>query len=180
MRHARVRLQIAAVAAVLLVPASSKAQDTKTAGPVGELIKLLDAAKATSIAAAYPGAPGQFIGALYFAGSQLLVVSAKYSVPQLLTEKIAKKSYQDVYIDLNSAFVPNTKVFISDLGADGLKAKRKGNEGFDTVELKGKSVTLDGDWGKAKISETEYMSTFTAAEDEYLKMLQALVAQMKK
>src|SRR5687767_9221868 len=127
MRHALVRLLgISVAAAVCFAPASTYAQDTtKTTGLVGELVKLMDAAKADSIAAPVPGAPDQFVGALYFSGSQLLVVSAKYSAPQLLTEKLAKKSYQDIYIDLNSASVPNTKVFISDLGADGLKAKRR-------------------------------------------------------
>ena len=50
-----------------------------------------------------------------------------------LTEKLAKKSYQDIYIDLSSASMPNTKVFISDLGADGLKARRRENEPFDTA-----------------------------------------------
>jgi hypothetical protein len=97
------------VAAVVLLASNSVfAQDNaKTVALVSELVKLLDAAKADSIAAQQPGTPDQFVGALYFSGSQLLVVSAKYSVPQLLTEKLAKKSYQDVYIDLNSASDPS-------------------------------------------------------------------------
>ena len=59
----------------------------------------------------------------------MMVVSAKYSVPQLLDDKLAKKDYRDVYIDLNSASIPETKIFIEDLGADGLKAKREENTG---------------------------------------------------
>ena len=157
-----------------------RAQDAKTASLVSELVKALDAAKANSIAAPHPGGPDQFIGCLYFQGSQLLVVTAKYSAPQLLTAKIAEKAYQDIYIDLNSASIPNTKIFISDLGADGLKSKRRDNEAFDTVEMAGKTVAFDGDWGKAKISEKDYMSTFSSAEDEYAKMLQALLTQIKK
>ena len=183
MRHAHVRWGAAAMAvavAMLLAPARVLAQESKTVALVGELVKLLDAAKAGSVAAQSPAGPDQFVGALYFAGSQLLVVSARYSAPLLLTEKLAKKAFQDVYIDLNSAFVPNSKTFISDLGADGLKAKRRANEGYDTVEIGGKTTAFDGDWGKAKMSESEYMSVFGSAETEYVKMLQALVAQMKK
>jgi hypothetical protein len=155
------------------------AQD-KSTPVVAELVKLLDAAKVTAIAAPMPGAPDQFVGALYMQGSQLLVVTAKYAVPQLMTAKLKEKAYQDIYIDLNSASVPATKVFISDLGADGLKAKRKDNEAFDTAEIRGKSTSFDGDWGKAKMSEKDYMGAFASAEQEYLAMLDALMKELKK
>ena len=178
MRHAR-GVGVSFALAALLAARPAAAQD-KTASAVAELVKMLDAAKATAIAAPYPGSPDQFVGALYFQGSQLLVVTAKYSVPQLMTTKLQEKSYQDIYIDLNSASVPETKVFISDLGADGLKAKRRDNEPFDTAEIRGKATSFDGDWGKAKISEKDYMGAFSSAEEEYVKMLQALVSELKK
>ena len=164
---------------VLLLQGSAFAQEGSGA-LVGELVKLMAAGKMDSLAAQHPAAPDQFVGALYFPGSQLLVVTAKYAAPPLLVDKIAKKAYQDVYIDLNSASIPASKIFISDLGADGLKARRQGNEAFDTVEMSGKTQVLDGDWDKARISEKEYMSTFSRAEEEYVRMLQALLAQLKK
>lgn len=184
MRHARwcrrgVRVSAVVLAGFLAGAAPASAQE-KSAPLVAELVKLLDAAKATAMAAPVPGTPDQFVGALYFQGSQLLVVTAKYAAPQLMTAKLAEKSYQDIYIDLNSASVPNSKILITDLGADGLKAKRKDNEPFDTADIRGKSVSFDGDWGKAKMSEKDYMAAFASAEDEYVKMLQALVAQMKR
>ena len=64
----------------LLAPSGAFAQDSKSAAMVGELTKLLDSRKLDSIAA--KSGNDQFVGALYFAGSQLLVVSARYSVPQ--------------------------------------------------------------------------------------------------
>ena len=130
--------------------------------------------------AAKVAAPDQFVAALYFPGSQLLVVGAKYYVPERMDFSIGEKKYRDVYIDLNSASVPKTKIFISDLGADGLQAKKKGNQPSDTVDMGGKTYVLDGDWKKAKISEGEYMKTFQDGEAEYIKMLEALVAQAKK
>jgi hypothetical protein len=147
---------------------------------VSELVKLLDAQNLDSIAAKSGGDPDQFVGALYFPGSQLLVVSARYSVPQRMEAQLAQKAYRDIYIDLNSASVPGSKVFISDLGANGLHAQREDNQPFDTVDIGGKSVSFDGDWGRAKLSEDDYRKTFQSGEQEYVRMLEALIAALKK
>jgi hypothetical protein len=171
---------ISLTAALLLLPSATFGQAPKSAALATELARLMDQAKADSIAARHPTLPDSYIGALYFAGSQLLVVTAKYSVPQLLDKKLESKEYRDVYIDLNSASVPDTKVFISDLGVDGLKAKREENQPFDTVEIGGKSYSFDGDWRRAKLSEDEYMKQYQHAEQEYENMLEALLGQLKK
>jgi hypothetical protein len=141
-------------------------------------VKLLDSMKLDSIAAQING--DQYAGALYFPGSQLLVVQARYSVPQRMDAQIAMKNYRDVYIDLNSASVPASKMLIADLGANGLMAKRQDNQGYDTVDMDGKSYAFDGDWQKAKLSEQDYMKAFQTSDAEYVKILQALVAQLKK
>ena len=163
----------------LLAPSGAFAQDSKTVAAVDELVKLLDSRKLDSIAAK-GGTPDQFVGALYFAGSQLLVVSARYSVPQRMEAQLAQKAYRDIYIDLNSASVPDSKVFISDLGANGLRPRREDNQPFDTVDMGGKSLSFDGDWDRAKISEAEYRKTFQTTEQQYLQMIEALIAELKK
>lgn len=168
------------VAAVVIAAPPALAQESKSAALAAEVAKLLDQTKADSIAARHPGAPDQYVGALYFPGSQLLVVTARYQVPELLNTKLATKAYRDVYIDLNSASVANTKVFVSDLGCNGLKAKRDDNEPYDTIEMSGKNWNFDGDWKKAKLSEDEYMKGYQQAEGEYVKMLQALLSELKK
>jgi hypothetical protein len=172
-------LVVAAALAVLLAPTVAAAQDSRSAALATELARLLDQMKLDSVAAKVT-APDQYAAALYFPGSQLLVVGAKYIVPERMDVTLEEKKYRDIYIDLNSASVPQTKIFISDLGANGLQARRRGNQPFDTVDTKGKSYTLDGDWGKAKISEAEYMKTFQECDQEYAKMLEALIAQLKK
>lgn len=168
---------LAAVCVLVIAPAVASAQDSKSAQLAAELRKLLDAQKMDSIAAKI--GTDQFIGALYFPGSQLLVVKARYSAYERMDEALAKKSYRDVYIDLNSASVPQTKVLISDGGADGLYARRRQNQ-LDTAEVGGKGYSFDGDWRKAKISEQEYTKAFQSSDAEYVSMLEALVAQMKK
>ena len=163
---------------LLLTPPGVFAQDSKSASRVDELVKLLDSQKLDSIAAR--SGDDQFVGALYFAGSQLLVVSARYSVPQRMAQQLAQKAYRDVYIDLNSASLPDSKVLVSDLGANGLRARREENQPFDTVDIGGKSYSFDGDWDRAKLSEAEYLKTFQTTEQEYLKMIEALIAELKK
>lgn len=164
-------------ALVLLVPVVASAQESKSAQLATELVKLLDSLKIDSVAARLDG--DQYAGALYFPGSQLLVVKARYIVPERMDAQLAQKNYRDVYIDLNSASVPTSKVLIADLGANGLYARRRENQ-FDTADVGGKSYSFDGDWGKAKISEDEYTKAFQTSEGEYLKILEALVAQLKK
>jgi hypothetical protein len=160
--------------------ATVTAQESKSAALAKQLAAALDAGQLDSIAAKDPASPDTFIGALYFKGIQLLVVSARYTAPSLLTDKLAQKNYRDVYIDLNSASVPESKIFIEDLGADGLKAKHEDNTPYDSYENAGKRTAFDGDWKKQKISEQDYMKTFSTADDRYSQMLTALLAQAKK
>src|SRR5262245_3009740 len=174
------RVVAAVVTLTFSLSMTAYAQDTKSAPLAKQLAAALDGAKLDSIAAPDPTNPDTFCAALYFANMQLLVVSAKYSAPQLLLAKVAKKDYRDVYIDLNSASVPESKIFVEDLGADGLKAKREENQPFDTFEQGGKRTVFDSDWKKQKLSEQDYMKAFSGADDEYAKILTALLAQLKK
>ncbi len=155
------------------------AQESKSATLATELAKLLDSQKLDSIAA-HGAAPDEYIGALYFPGSQLLVVGAKYSAPERMKVMLGAGNFRDIYIDLNSASVPQTKVFVSDLGANGLRFDRRGNLPWDTVDVGGKSYSFDGDWGKAKLSRDEYTKVYQTTDDQYTKMLEALVAALKK
>jgi len=171
------RVAAVLVAASIAVPAF--AQESKSAALAKQLTAALDAGKLDCIAAQDPNAPDIFVAALYFPGS-LLVVSGKYSVPQLLSERLLKKEYRDVYMDLNGAASAYTKVFIQDPGADGLRAKREENQAFDIVEIAGKQIMFNSDWKGQKLSEQDYMKTFGDADERYAKILTALLAQVKK
>jgi hypothetical protein len=175
--------RLLAVVPVLAICAASTpawAQESRSVAAVKELAKALDEAKLDSIAAVDPSDPSTFVAALYFPGSQLLVVSAKYAAPPLLMDKMTAKNYRDIYIDLNSASVAGSKVFIIDQLCDGLMAKLQGdNSAADTYEQGTKQFSFDGDWRKAKISEQEYMKAFSEADERYAKMLALLTAQAK-
>jgi hypothetical protein len=169
-------LSIVALASVLLVPSTLSAQDSKSASVAGELTKLLDQMKLDAVAARH--GTDQYVAALYFQGSQLLVVGAKYSTPDRLNYLIGQKQYRDVYADLSSASEQSTKIFVMDLGANGLKFKRENNEPFDTVDSSGGSVAFNGERGK--LSEDDYRKVFTTSDEQYTSMLQALLVALKK
>jgi hypothetical protein len=170
-------LTIAVGAAAAVQPAV--AQESKSAAAAKELVQALDASKLEAIAAADPSDPGTFVAALYFPGSQILVVSAKYAAPPLLKAKIASKDFRDIYIDLNSASVAGTKVFVIDQGVDGLVAKPGADQAADTYENGKTTLAFDGDHRKAKMSEDEYMKAFASADERYAKILALLTAQAK-
>jgi len=163
----------------LTFPALASAQDSKSAPLAKQLAAAMEAGKLDSIAAKDASAADVFVAALYFPG-QLLVVSGKYSVPQLLTERLGKKEYRDVYMDLNGAAAADSKVFIQDPGADGLKAKRDENQAFDIVEIGGKQTMFNSDWKAQKLSEQDYQKAFSDADERYARILTALLGQVKK
>jgi hypothetical protein len=169
------------VAACAIVFSSTAwAQASKSAPLAKQLASALDASKSDSIAAKDPSNPDTFIGALYFPGFEILVIGGKYSAPALLDARLAKKEYKDIYVELNVAIMPGTKVFIEDMGINGLAADREENQPFDSIELDGKKTALDGDWRKQKQSEDDYMKAFAAADQRYADMLTALLEQTKK
>ena len=173
-----VRLSGIALAAILLLAPVASAQDSKSATSVTELVKMLDTMKLDSFAVK-GASPNQYVGALYFPGTQLLVVSAKFDTPWRADSLLEMKNYRDLYIELNSASQPNTKVFVSDLSANGLKPKKDGNL-YDTADIGGKTYNFDGDWKKAKITEDDYTKAYSTTDEQYTQMIQALLAGLKK
>jgi hypothetical protein len=174
-------LSVSAAGAILAsVPAPVSAQSSKSSLAAKELGETLDRLKLDSIAAANPADPGTYVAALYFPGAQLLVVSAKYSAPTLLDAKLTKKEYRDIYIDLSSASIPATKVFVMDQGSNGLVDDPDGDQPADSWELAGKTTMFDGEWKKAKLTEDEYAKAFSAADTRYAQMLTLLTEHAKK
>ena len=178
------RTLLSFVGAVLVatLPGITNAQtqgEARTASLVKELTEILQQRKLDSVAARHPGGSDVFVAALYFPG-QLLVISARTSAPAIVNEKLVRREFRDVYIDLNSASIPESRVMISDGGADGLRSRREPNQPFDSQDAGGKSVRFDGNWREDKMSEQDYMKIFTQADEAYLKALQALVSELKK
>jgi hypothetical protein len=174
------RVLLHSLSAVLLLSAPGFAQESKSAALAKQLTAALEADKLEAIAAQDPSAPDLFYAALYIPNAQLLVVAARFSAPQVLNDRLAKKEFRDTYIDLNSASIPASKIFIMDVGADGLKPKNADNQGSDSFEEGGKTTSFDGDWKRQKLSEQDYAKAYSSADQRYSQILQALLAQLKK
>jgi hypothetical protein len=169
----------AALIFALAVSTPIQAQDAKSAALAKEITDILQQRKLDSVAARHPAAADQFVAALFFPG-QLLVVTARTSAPAVLNEKLVRREFRDVYIDLNSASIPDSRIMISDGGADGLRPTRLSNLPFDTHDASGSSIRFDGNWREDRMSEKDYMTRFTAAEDAYVAALTALLGELKK
>jgi len=173
------RFGLVALLALSLVPSGARAQDAKTSDLAKQLAQLLDAKKLDAIALPDATSPDTFVAALYIPGTQLLVVSGKYTAPALMTDLLAKKDYRAAYSELVSAAVPDSKLFVMDTYADGLMLKPSGSNAPDTVGAGTKSTTFDGEWKKAKMSEADYAKTFAENESAYARALQSLIAHLK-
>jgi hypothetical protein len=175
-------IQIAAAVGLILaclpVPVASQAA-SKSAAVAKELVQTMEAKKLDAIAAKVPDGEGNYAAALYFPNVQLLVVSGHYSAPQLMDPRLAGKQYRDTYMELSGTVTPDSKVFVQDMGAPGLSSRKQDNM-FDTWNRAGKIVTFDGEHEQQKMSEAEYQKAYTAADEEYSRILTALLAEAKK
>ena len=177
----RASFHFAAMVGLLLVCSSSSAvaQVSKSAAVAKELVQVMEAKKLDSIAAKAPAGDGHFAAALYFPNVQLLVISGHYSAPQLMEPRLAGKQYRDTYMELSGTVTPDTKIFVQDMGDPGLTSKKQDNL-YDTWTHAGKVVMFDGDNEAQKMSDAEYAKAFAAADEEYAKILSALLAEAKK
>lgn len=166
-----------AFALAVVAPVGAAPQESKSGPLARQLAQLLDATKLDSIAAADP-ATGGFVAALYIPGTQLLVVSGKFSSPLGADERIKNKQYRDLYMDLQGAALPGTRMFAADVSCDGFTIKSNGGGAADTWDVADKSVLFDGH-KKAKMSEEDYTKTYTEADEQYARILALLLAQAK-
>ena len=100
---------------------------------------------------------------------------------RLRQRKLINKQYREVYVDLNSASITESRHFVTDLGPDGLRAKPAQRQGpADSHDLGTKTMRFDGNWREDKMSETDYMKAYADAEAAYMKAVQALIDELKK
>jgi hypothetical protein len=175
---------VAAFTVVLLSTAplavAQVAQDSQSASAAAALTALLDARKLDAVATRDPDQPGNFVAALYFSGSQLLVISSPYPQPALLDKRIAAGDYRDVYVDLNSALSHEGQFFVMDLLGDGLRRACERDQPFDSTARNGASqVEFDGNWERQKLTEAAYDARFGQDDVRYAHLLAALAGAVR-
>lgn len=143
-----------------------------SADAVKQLSDAMAQKKLTAIAARHPSEPDRYVAAMLFPGVQLLVISARSSAPAYVDAKIAAGAYSDVYAALQQG-IDESKLFIQDMGADGLRGTRGGTA--DIVYRKGREQTvLNGDHRAAKMSEDDYRKLAADTERQYAELLRLL------
>ena len=168
----------AAFFATVLIVLSGRAvaQDSMSALLAVELGELMNSAQLDAVAAKDSEGTDRFVAALAFPG-QLLVVSARYEVPIYVEEKIANRLYRGVYIDLNAASIANTKILVTDAGADGLAAG--GSNAVDMYDAGSRVSRFDGDPDAQDLTREDYMKAFSDADVQYSRMLEVLLNEVR-
>lgn len=156
-----------------------RAQSQGSADLAKQLVATLSSAGLDAFAAPDPESPNRFVAVLAFPGSQLLVVAAPYNNPAAAEAWIANKMYRDVYSALQQPSITDGKLFFQDLGCDGLGTGTDGS--IDVMYENGKTQTIfDGDWKKQKLSQSAYRERTRTADQQYARLLRALLAAAAK
>lgn len=161
---------------LLAITLSSAPQASRSAGLATDLVTLLSSHNQTTIAARDPQS-GEFVAALLYPGIQLLVVSGKPPAPDAVDAQLAAKNFQDVYAALQDAAAKAGRLFIQDLGADGLK---DGAGSVDVAYDEGRQTLFDGNPRAHKLSEKAYRDAFAKTDERYARMLGLLLERSKQ
>lgn len=161
-----------------LLPAGPAAAPlpSQSVGPVTDLSTWLSSHNQMAIAAKDPGT-GEFVAALFYPGVQLLVVSGRPPAPDAVDAQLAAGNFQDVYAALQDAAARPGRLFVQDMGADGLK---DGGESVDVAYDEGRQTLFDGNPRAHKISEKAYRETFTKTDGRYAHMVGLLLERSKQ
>lgn len=163
---------------LLAVPAA--AQTPKSADLALALGKKMSAAELTYLVAPDVAAPDRFVGAFHIPEVELRVVSAQYTAPAYIREHVLKKEYQEAYVELSSGSVMDSRTFIDDISADGLRLEPLDGLAGDGYEVGPKTVSFDNDWRSQELSEDAYTEAFAKAEAEYIRILTILTGQTEQ
>ena len=153
-------LAISCFALGLAASAAAQRQTGTSAATVKELANLLESHKQTAIAAKDPQS-GAFVAALFYPGVQLLVVTGTPIAPSAVEAQLAAKNFQDVYAALQDGAAQTGRLFVQDLGADGLN---DGGDSIDVVYDQGQQTLFDGNPRSHKLSAKAYHDAFTSAD----------------
>ena len=172
----RIQVSPLCLAAVLLTaPAALAGAQTSESAPLAkELVTAMTGSGLDAIAARDPQAPDRAIAALAFPGSQLLVVSAPYPNGASLDAYLANHMYRDVYSILQQPSITKGRLFVEDLGCDGLQGS--GDATVDVAYDDATQTIFDGNWKKQKLSEGAYEQRVKDVDARYAHLLSALVA----
>lgn len=168
------------------VPASTSSPKAK------ELVSVLQAKKPVpeTFATGDRGTPGRYVAVTYVPGAQLLVVAAVYERPSDIDYRIYQKDFAGAYADLRQSVMAKDRIYIEDVFCDGLIAVPGKNQPGDTAMVDTSKRVFDGLFkdpkkpnDRATLNKPaleEYAKHYGVADEHYAKMLDILLAELKK
>jgi hypothetical protein len=157
--------------------AAAQARPFESADAAYALARALDQSGLTAIATAVPHEPGMFVAALYFPGSQLLVVSARHPSPERIASRIAMRRYREAYLSLLGTPMPQGKFYVRDANADGILSALPDSGDVDLVREGGvRQTSFDGQTESQGLTSTQYDIRLAAADARYADLLTVLAS----
>lgn len=157
--------------------AAAQARPFESADAAYALARALDQSGLTAIATAVPHEPGMFVAALYFPGSQLLVVSARHPSPDRIASRIAMRRYREAYVSLLGTPTPQGKFYVRDANADGILSALPDSGDVDLVREGGvRQTAFDGQTDSQGLTSTQYDIRLAAADARYADLLTVLAS----
>ena len=178
----RSKLRCAAVATALAMAYSTPAvgQESKSGALAARLVSQMEQAGLRAVAAKDPERPGFFVAASHIPGIQLLVVSARSSAPDYIEYVLNAGKDDEVYASLNGASAAEGKLFVQDMGADGVLLKPRNGGPIDVAYRDVTTMTVfNGNWKKQNLSEKQYSEAFEAVDSGYARALSLLLEKLK-
>jgi hypothetical protein len=179
-RSVSLAVMLAAVCAVpgtVVNTTAAAPQEPASQTRVAELIAALDKHGLRSLAAEDPSRPDHVVAVLYVPRVQLLTIAGRCAATEALRAHLDAAAYRDVYTDLHACAEAETRLFIQDMSADGLRPEpRQNGAPFDIVYQRMSHRTLfDGDFKSQQLTSEQYDERFRAIDAEYARLASILV-----
>jgi hypothetical protein len=167
-------------AAMCMATPAIQESHSSSAASAEELVRLMQQQKLDAIAARDTIQENRYAAALVFPGAQIMSITGIYPVPVLMDERLLRRDDREAYVELNRAAERQGRLFVQDLGADGLHAAPPAPGRVDVVFVDIDTRTIfSGDWKPQQLSRDEYLKRFAEADGRYARALQALVQELK-
>lgn len=174
-----------ALAAGLAQGLMAQAAPAASAAKAKEVVDLMTSKKLEAFAMRESPISDRFIAVMLVPNIQMLVMSAEYSRPTDIEYRVYQKDYITAYRDLKAGALASDHFVVDDVLCDGLVDRPAKNALPDIVTVQKTKQVFDGPADPKKRNDTRmaadaYAKAFADAEQRYVKMLDNLIAELKK
>jgi hypothetical protein len=145
-------------------------------GAAERLVRQMQRQRLDFVAARDPADDGRYVAAMRNGDYQLYLIAARHKQPALIDTRLARRQYERVYRQLETASLREGRLFVQDLNGLGLRASAGPGEAFDIVYVSAEQRTaFHGDWQGQGLSREAYERAFVSADACYTRALEILL-----